>query len=198
MILFDHLRRCGGQTVCHHLKKLHPNHFQLDPANPNRSIRQFAEMPEAERHSFALVCGQNAITLRNWAHPSLVPMAVIREPVARVLSLYRDVRTNRQDRAHLLAKAYSVRWCVENVAGFAGYYAKHFRPAKYRFVFTSPESLLRVCGFHGEIGRAGESKPFEFDAGEVDAVRAANAQDIEIWDRISAAAKLGMASVRGI
>lgn len=197
MILFDHIRRCGGQTVCHHLKELHPNHYHLDPANPNRSIRDFAALPEQERHSFDLVCGIGAITLRNWARPNLVPITVIREPADRALSLYRHIRTDRRDHNHLLCKAYSVRWCAENVSAFSNYYARHFRPIKYRFIFTSPAALLSACGFHGEPLRLGVSEDFDHEPEDVEAVRAANALDVEIWQKIASAAKLGRATVSG-
>lgn len=197
MILFDHIRRCGGQTVCHHLRELHPNHYQLDPANPNRSIREFAAMPERERYSFDLVCGIGAITLRNWARPNLVPMTVLRDPVDRVLSLYRHIRTERRDHSHLLCKSYSVRRCIETVPGFSNHYARHFRPLKYRFVFTSPAALLSACGFRGEPLRLGVSEDFDHDPEGVEAVRAANALDIEIFVKIASGAKLGRATISG-
>ena len=195
MILFNHLHKTGGLTVCHHLRELFSNHFQIDPRNPNRSIREFASMPESQRRGFDLVCGHRAITLRNWANPKLSPMTVLRDPVERVLSLYRFCRMHRQETWHLLCKSKPIGWCCENIGEFSNYYAKNFVESKYRYVFTSADAMIRSAGYQGVIQRINASDPVEFTDEDREAVKVANLQDIAIWESIRSRSKGGFAVI---
>lgn len=196
MILYDHIRGTGGTTVCHHLREKFPDHFQIDPANPSRSIREFAAMPQEQRHAFKLVCGQNAASLASWANPRLVAMTVLRDPVDRALSLYKTFRASRSERWHLVCKAYSVVWCTKNIGSFANYYQKTLRPERFQFVFTSPTALLSTCGVEGEVLRLGENAPLEVSQEEINQVALANQQDMQIWESFLAASRLGVVRVR--
>jgi hypothetical protein len=195
MILYDHIRGTGGTTICHHLREKFPDHFQINPANPSRSIREFATMPPEQRHAFKLVCGQNAAALASWANPKLVAMTVLRDPVDRVLSLYKTCKASRAERWHLLCKAYSVVWCAKNVGSFSNHYQKTFRPGKFRYLFTSPTALLSTCGITGEILRLGENAPLELSQDDLDQVALANRDDIQIWERVLEASRLGVVRV---
>lgn len=195
MILFHHLHKTGGLTVCHHLREMFPNYFQIDPINPNRSIREFAALPESNRFAFDCVCGHNAIALRNWANPKLIPVTVLRDPIDRVKSLYQFHRLHSREKWHLLCKSYDLAWCCRNLSEFQDYYERKFLPhaGKFRMVFTSPESLLRTFGFQGDVQRINASPPAEYSQEDEIVAAGANGADIAIWDNIRSRAKLGRA-----
>ena len=193
MILFHLLHKTGGLTVCDHLRELYPNHFQIDPVNPNRSIREFASLPESDRFGFDCVCGHNAIALRNWVNPKLIPVTVLRDPIERVKSLYQFHRMHRSEKWHLLCKSYNLAWCCRNLSEFQNYYERKFLPhaGKFRMIFTSPESLLRTFGYQGVVRRINASTAAEYSQEDEIIAAGANGADLAIWQNIQSRAKLG-------
>lgn len=196
MILYDHIRSTGGQAIIHHLKQKFPNHYEISRSQPSRSIREFAAMDEPTRHSFESVFGPNAASLRSFVNPKMASVTVLRHPVDRVLSYYRANRFDKSEKWHVVCKSRSVVWCCKNMGHFSNHYAKTFDASKYRFVFLSPESMLRTCGIEGDIESIGMTQPMDFSEEEIEQVSLANRADLDIWNWISSSAKMGMVQVR--
>lgn len=191
-ILFNHLHKTGGMAVCHHLEKIYSGKiFLIDPFNPNRSIRQFAEAPKEVRHSYAAIAGHNAIVLAKFAHPKMLVATVLRDPVERVISLYRFCLMHPDEFLHSICKTRSLARCVEeNVPGFQNYYAASFNRDQYDLVSVSPEHLLRTVGCPGVIRTINKSDPHPVTEEDIAAVIAGNQVDIAIFNETKIAGLL--------
>jgi len=185
-ILFNHLHKTGGLTVCRHLAEANGDKaFTIDPYNPNRSIRYFASLPESVRYSYKSIAGHNAIALAKFVHRRTTIATVLRDPVERVVSLYRFCLTHPGEFLHPICKTRSLARCVdEDVPGFRNYYAQNFNRDRYSLVSLSPESLLRMSGYFGEIKTINRSKPFPVTDEDIAVVIAGNQMDIAIYDEI--------------
>jgi len=185
-ILFNHLHKTGGMTVCHHLAEVNGDHaFTIDPYNPNRSIRHFASLPEEVRHSYKSIAGHNAIALSKFVHKRTAIATILRDPVERVVSLYRFCLTHPGEFLHRICKTRSLARCVnEDVSGFRNYYAQNFNRNQYNLVSLSPEMLLRTSGYFGKIKTINKSEPFPVTDEDIAAVVAGNQVDIAIYNEI--------------
>ncbi len=185
-ILFNHLHKTGGLTVCHHLAKMHGSKtFMTDPYNPGRSIAYFHRLPKKVRHSYTAVCGHNAISLAELVHPEMIFATVLREPVERVISLYRFCLTHAGEFLHSICKTRSLARCVEEVPGFSNYYAATFDRRRYGLVSLSPESLLRSAGYMGRVATINKSDRHPVTDEDIAAVVAGNQLDIAIYNEVS-------------
>lgn len=155
--------------------------FLIDPFNPNRSIRQFAAMPEEERHSFMAVCGHNAIILSKFVHPNMQAATVLRDPIDRVVSHYRFCRTHSREFLHPICRTRSLAQCCREIPQFQNYYASNFNPNAYRIVAFSPESLLRTIGYSGDVERINRSNQYEVTDEDLEAADEANREDTRIY-----------------
>jgi hypothetical protein len=185
-ILFNHLHKTGGLTVCHHLAEMNGEKaFTIDPFNPNRSIRYFASLPESDRHSYKSIAGHNAIVLAKFVHPKTLAATVLRDPVERVVSLYRFCLMHPGEFLHRICKTRSLARCVnEDVPGFRNYYAHNFNRDRYSLVSLSPEMLLRTSGYFGKIKTINRSEPFPVTDEDIAAAVAGNQVDIAIYNEI--------------
>ena len=190
-ILFNHLHKTGGSTVCHHLAERYPNHFQTDPENPNRSLREFAKLPEKTRHGFDCVMGHSAIELLPFCRPRITTVTVVRDPIERLISLYQFLRDHPNLHYHPLAKAYSLGRCCELIDQFQNYYARWLKLDRMRYVFLSPRHLLEAFGIDGPIERLNTSRSVEVSEKDIEIATERNAEDLKIWGTIIQGAKAG-------
>lgn len=195
-ILFNHLHKTGGLTVCHHLAKMHPRHFQTDPKNPNRSLREFAKLSKPIRHGFTCIMGHRAVELLPWCHPRTTAITVIRDPIERLVSLYQFLRDHPNLHYHPIAKAYSLGQCCEMIGEFQNYYDRWLKLERMKYVFLSPGELLQAMGYQGEVQRLNRSTPAVVTDEDLRIARERNADDLRIWNAIQGRAKLGRFTVR--
>jgi len=89
-ILFDHLPKCGGTSLCTYLEDNYPKEksFMIDGSNPEPYLDAFRKLAETHRYAFDLIAGHLANQLLDYVHPNTLKVTVLREPVDRIVSHY--------------------------------------------------------------------------------------------------------------
>jgi hypothetical protein len=165
--------------------------------NPNRSIREFVRLPEKQRHGFDCVMGHGAVELIPWCHPRSTAVTVIREPIERLVSLYQFLIDHPDLHYHPIAKCKSFGHCCQRIDQFRNYYSRWLKLDRMRYVFLSPQVLLRSFGIDGEIQRMNASTPREISESDLAIARKENAADLRLFAKISEGARMGVYSARG-
>ncbi|NBB78933.1 MAG: sulfotransferase family 2 domain-containing protein, partial [Verrucomicrobia bacterium] len=116
-ILFDHIPKCAGQSLNAYLRRHFPGRkiFHMPGSAPAASVAQFRQLPESQRHAFALISGHLAGYLFDEVHPDSCKITVLREPVDRIVSHYYFVKRTQSHYLHekVLREGLSLRDYVE-------------------------------------------------------------------------------------
>ena len=94
-LIFLHLPKTAGTTLGPVLQRHFPRkrtHFILSE-NIDANLAAFKAMPEAQRHRVQLLRGHQPFGLHEYLAPGARYLAVLREPVARVISHYHYVKS---------------------------------------------------------------------------------------------------------
>ena len=181
------MHKTGGLTVCHHLNEMYGwCGFFINPYFPEHSIEYFKSLPKYVRYSYRAIYGHQAIQLLPFVHPDTLAASLLRDPVSRVVSLYKFCLTHQFELHNAFCRTHTLAQCVEQIPEFGNYYSDNFDPDAYDRVFLSPEELLRHIGFTGDVVTINKSNPQLITDDDIAAVIEGNQLDIAIYDQVKA------------
>jgi hypothetical protein len=101
-ILFDHLPKCGGSSLTTYLTANYPRRkvFCIEGGSPSESVESFKRLSQESRYSIDLIQGHLAHELLDFIHPDTFKIAVLRDPVDRIVSHYYYVKSSESHYLH--------------------------------------------------------------------------------------------------
>ncbi|HEV8501504.1 MAG TPA: sulfotransferase family 2 domain-containing protein [Casimicrobiaceae bacterium] len=118
-VLFVHIQKTAGISLYNAIARAYGADRSMRFARSSDAYKaQYLEMPDAELRGFRLLSGH--FNLPFWQRRDLGPrvvVSVVREPVERVLSTYRYIRSWKGHRRHASAGQMSIEAFVDDYAG---------------------------------------------------------------------------------
>jgi Sulfotransferase family len=162
-VLFDHLSKCGGNSVIFYLQSQYPGRkiHVTDGLDPWRSVEAFKSYSISKRHGYELIAGHLAGKLRDFAHPETLIVTLIREPVERFISHFYYFQGLGPE--HRFSRVESTHMTLDEFVEFGeydvirNYYTCTFSGLSPAEADRAPEEAvaraLEVCAGYDLVGR---------------------------------------------
>lgn len=114
-LAFDHMPKCGGSSFVAYLRKHYPPDQTLAMEGGRRNqetLREFDLRTPEQREAIHLTIGHGARDAFAYIHPDTVRVTCFREPVDRIVSLYRYI--TREPRHHFYARVHEERMDLDD------------------------------------------------------------------------------------
>jgi hypothetical protein len=130
-IIFDHIPKCGGTSLCAYLESHYPARkvFSINRSKSGISAEEFKALPQRKRYGYSLIQGHVANKLLDSVHPECVKVTVLREPFDRIVSHYYYAK--RRPNHYLHSKIMEFKMGLEEYitadpSALQNYYTTHF------------------------------------------------------------------------
>lgn len=150
-ILFDHLPKCGGNSINHYLEQNYPKRlvFRTDGKNPQYSVRNFKDLPLDQRLQYQLIIGHCAHELKDYVHPKAFKVTVLREPVDRIVSHYFYVKRNPHHYLHKRVVGENIglaEYTLKDLSlELTNFYTSHFSGISSDAVSQNPPEAISIA-----------------------------------------------------
>jgi len=101
-IFFMHVPKCAGTTMQVYLQSnfLRRKIFTTQLLDGGKSVERFRNLPERDRYRYDLVKGHHAHHVLDCVHPDFLKLAILRDPVERILSIFYYIKQSKDHPLH--------------------------------------------------------------------------------------------------
>jgi hypothetical protein len=149
-LLFDHLPKCGGMTVDKNLIEAYPSElvFTTSGSDPLSTVEGFNSLPQAVRWNFELISGHLTNELIDYVHPDTRNITMFREPIERLVSLFKHAIRHTPHYLHDFIKDNKLTisdFETFPTIEFKNWYVFHFSGWTTAEIEASPKESLEVA-----------------------------------------------------
>ena len=146
-VLFDHIPKCAGTSV-NEILIPHYSKRRIFYAT-KRSRPEYFNMTDQERLRFQLITGHDSRNLINLLPPNFFLTTVLRDPISRVVSLYRYIKRSKYHKINkiILERNYSIADFVRSgVTGeTCNFMTRHFSGLDREEVQSNPDYASKLA-----------------------------------------------------